>query len=98
MLKQLGLVLLLMFECFFFYKQKADELPSTGLVFESLCQFFSDVEPSALLNLPTPGECIKSAETLQVILSHCHPILYYFIIYSPLLLIISNCTYFLQNI
>ncbi|KAF6029661.1 hypothetical protein EB796_011992 [Bugula neritina] len=54
---------------------KADELPSTGLVFESLCQFFSDVEPSALLNLPTPGECIKSAETLQGVTESCFEII-----------------------
>ncbi|XP_067952130.1 zinc finger ZZ-type and EF-hand domain-containing protein 1-like [Watersipora subatra] len=46
---------------------RADELASTSLVFESLCQFFSNVEPSALLNLPHPNTCLKSADTLDAI-------------------------------
>ena len=50
--------------------QAISEKPSVALTFQSLCQFFSSVDPGALLDLPTSPTLVNyESKTFPVLIS-----------------------------
>lgn len=51
-----------------FFPQKLTTAPSVSLVFQSLCQFFSSVDPRGLLELPkVPTEVREDRRKIEII-------------------------------